>query len=369
MNTGVEPFVRFSSIPEANLPYYVWTYIPNSTLIDHIIKNHNKNKDCRIVLLTEPADLLVYSSDLNKEKDKWNDTKVEVLYGSSNQYEYEKEFHSREDNLRFLNPDRHFFPLYFLYHTFMNYSKIHNVPPIVKFNPIVHFTCYNNNPRPHRLILLYYLNQKKLLESNYYSFLQDIFNIDTYNNRYKFDFNKFNVKKSNLDKLESIHFNYYNFSSSFTHSAFQIVTETSDNHIFLTEKTFYPILGKKPFITFGAPYTNEILKDFGFKLYDSIFDYSFDKLMDTEERAKALSEEILRVCNTYNPQYIYDELYPTVIHNYTIAIDIIKKRKFIPDIFFEWDNKFNSDSIWRDHLADWYYNFKSYLHNYTNRLI
>ena len=364
MNIGVEPFVRFSSIPEANLPYYVWTYIPNSTLIDHIIKNHNKNKDCRIVLLTEPADLLVYSSDLNKEKDKWNDTKVEVLYGSSNKYDYEKEFYSREDNLRFLNPDRHFFPLFFLYSTFMNYSEIYSSPPSPEFYPNSYFCCYNNNPRPHRFILLHYLQHNNLLESNYYSFLQDSFDVNSYNNRYKFDFTKFNVKKRDLEEVDNIHNSYYNFSTSFTHSAFQIVTETTDNHIFLTEKTFYPILGKKPFISFGAPYTNEILKDFGFKLYDTIFDYSFDKVMDTEERAKSLSEEVVRVCNKYTSHQIYNELFPIAIYNFNVAIDILKNKKFIPDIFFEWDNKFNSESIWRDHLADWYYNFEKSLVNY-----
>jgi hemoglobin-like flavoprotein len=318
-------------------------------------------KECRILCLTEPVDFLKTSFDLNEEKSKWDSTKVEIIYGSSNKYDYEKEFYDQKDDLRFLTPDRHFFPLYFLYHMFVRYSGVHSSPPAPKFKPTVHFTCYNNNPRPHRLILLHYLQQNNLLESNYYSFLQDSLDVNFYTSIYKFDFTKFNVKKRDLEKVDNIHNAYYNFSTSFTHSAFQIVTETTDNHIFLTEKTFYPILGKKPFITFGAPYTNEILKDFGFKLYDTIFDYSFDKVMDTKERAKALSEEVLRVCNKYTSHQIYNELYPIAIYNYNVAIDILRNKKFIPDIFFEWDNKFNSDFVWRGHLADWYYNFERYL--------
>jgi hypothetical protein len=44
----------------------------------------------------------------------------------------------------------------------------------------------------------------------------------------------------------------------------------------LTEKSFKPMLYKKPFIILGPRYIHQSLKNIGFKLYDELFDYSFD---------------------------------------------------------------------------------------------
>jgi hypothetical protein len=44
----------------------------------------------------------------------------------------------------------------------------------------------------------------------------------------------------------------------------------------LTEKAFKPMLYKKPFIILGPRYIHQSLKNIGFKLYDELFDYSFD---------------------------------------------------------------------------------------------
>lgn len=44
----------------------------------------------------------------------------------------------------------------------------------------------------------------------------------------------------------------------------------------LTEKAYKPMLYKKPFIILGPRYIHQALKNMGFKLYDELFDYSFD---------------------------------------------------------------------------------------------
>jgi hypothetical protein len=44
----------------------------------------------------------------------------------------------------------------------------------------------------------------------------------------------------------------------------------------LTEKAYKPMLYKKPFIILGPIHIHQSLKNIGFKLYDELFDYSFD---------------------------------------------------------------------------------------------
>ena len=44
----------------------------------------------------------------------------------------------------------------------------------------------------------------------------------------------------------------------------------------LTEKAYKPMLYKKPFIILGPRYIHQAFKNMGFKLYDELFDYSFD---------------------------------------------------------------------------------------------
>ena len=56
---------------------------------------------------------------------------------------------------------------------------------------------------------------------------------------------------------------------------FQLVSETTTNHFFLTEKTVKPLLLKQPFLVFGNVGFHKKLKDYGFKLYDEVFNYDF----------------------------------------------------------------------------------------------
>lgn len=361
---GIHPFVSFPPVGQ-NFPYYSWTFIPNTHLVDLIQKCHNRNDDVRVFAVTEPADHFESLYPMtDSEIDEWKNLNVDVIYGSSNKYDYEKEYYRNRDGFRNLSPNRHFFPVYFLYHTFTEYSKRFNTPPQIEYKPEKYFTCYNRNTRPHRVILLHYLKEKGLLDSNYYSFFDSKYDRRSYNQMYPFNFYNVTVKENLLEDPDLVNENYYSYDHAFTSTAFQLVTETTDSHIFLTEKTFFPILAKKPFITFGAQYTNTILKDFGFKLYDKVFDYSFDEIEDTVERAKKITEEINRITSVYTPSQIYEELKSTVEYNYAVAIDILKNEKFIPEIVSKWDSLYSYSHIWRDHVASMLYRFKDHLDSY-----
>lgn len=70
---------------------------------------------------------------------------------------------------------------------------------------------------------------------------------------------------------------------------FQLVGETfAEDWLgtsrFWSEKTFRSIFHMQPFLIWGQPNANKNLQDYGYKLFDQMFDYSFDKEKDTYKR-------------------------------------------------------------------------------------
>jgi len=78
-----------------------------------------------------------------------------------------------------------------------------------------------------------------------------------------------------------------------------VVTESyvAYDSVLFTEKIFKEILFKRPFITLGAKNQNHIMKDLGFKLYDEIFDYEFDKADTLQRRFEGFCNQIDRYIN------------------------------------------------------------------------
>ena len=74
-----------------------------------------------------------------------------------------------------------------------------------------------------------------------------------------------------LDKQEAepIDVEYYQ-------SNCDLVLESTIESLFITEKTWKPIVFQKPFLVWGGQGIHAKLKDLGFELYDELFDYSFD---------------------------------------------------------------------------------------------
>ena len=95
---------------------------------------------------------------------------------------------------------------------------------------------------------------------------------------------------------------------------FQLVSETTTNHFFLTEKTVKPLLLKQPFLVFGSVGFHKKLKDYGFKLYDEVFNYDFDFIEDADTRSKMILTEVNKLQN-FDLQDLYKKLEPKLIHN------------------------------------------------------
>jgi hypothetical protein len=67
--------------------------------------------------------------------------------------------------------------------------------------------------------------------------------------------------------------------------------------LFYSEKTWKPILFKKPFLILGSKNQNRSLTKFGFNIYDDVFDYSFDEEENLIDRIDGLVAQIQKFIN------------------------------------------------------------------------
>lgn len=86
---------------------------------------------------------------------------------------------------------------------------------------------------------------------------------------------------------------------------FQVVGETFAENWhgtsqFWSEKTFRSIFHMQPFLIWGQHKANQNLKRFGYKLYDKMFDYSFDDEPDTFKRWRMLLNVVNDTCKYLN---------------------------------------------------------------------
>ena len=72
----------------------------------------------------------------------------------------------------------------------------------------------------------------------------------------------------------------------FNQAYFNYVVEThfDNDTIFLTEKTFKPILNLQPFVIIGNPGSLALLKDLGYKTFDTVIKEDYDNIINPKDR-------------------------------------------------------------------------------------
>ena len=125
--------------------------------------------------------------------------------------------------------------------------------------------------------------------------------VKQYSTRYDFDidlFFKCGHAKHNLDEPLSKSSSAYSlqFHQDLSlQTCFELVTETDVfNSLFITEKTFKPILNKSPFLISGSPYTLAYLRKLGFETFDKLFDESYDSEIVYYDRVSILMDNMKR---------------------------------------------------------------------------
>ena len=128
------------------------------------------------------------------------------------------------------------------------------------------FMCLNRKPHAHRQILVQYLDRVK--DRGYLSSAADIALTDATTGDYPIP--------NDVYTLGDI--------ATWQDAYLNIVTETTfnNNDFFISEKTWKPIIGLRPFFVYGQPKLRQYLKEQGFDIFEDIINY--DSLTGDSER-------------------------------------------------------------------------------------
>ena len=107
-------------------------------------------------------------------------------------------------------------------------------------------------------------------------------------------------------------------------------TMTGNYEVFISEKTYKNFLIGQPFISVGPLFHNQELKQLGFKLYDEIFDYSYDSNRDSEERIVDMVKNLNRYKHV-NLSELYNQIKEITIFNKNKSIEYFDNDPFIPN--------------------------------------
>lgn len=157
------------------------------------------------------------------------------------------------------------------------------------------FTCYNYNQKLHRALLVDELARYDLIKEGIVSLHNP--------HLYAYEDNKpYLWKYHNGSPLYDEDPNYTIVANilpkSFKQGFFDIVTETcyGPEEFMITEKTLKSLGMAKPFIALACKGYHSYLRDsLGIKLYDEMFDYSFDQCDKIEDRIEGIVNNVLRL--------------------------------------------------------------------------
>lgn len=185
------------------------------------------------------------------------------------------------------------------------------------------FLSYNRTCKNHRWWLLDKAISNNWLEGNLFSFLFPDVHPGCYSNQLRAEelsaLLPIEVDTHELDREQLAGFSTGgNSYEIFSQCYFQIVTETSFDKLFLSEKIYRPIQNCQPFVLLGPIGALAKLHEYGFRTFSPILDESYDLLTDEEQRFSIIEKEINRL-NAMSMDEIHDlyhnKLLDICIHN------------------------------------------------------
>jgi hypothetical protein len=203
---------------------------------------------------------------------------------------------------------------------FDNSSKTHN------------FLFLNKNSKSHRKQLIKDFTDRKLLKDALWSDLSSGITISD-SNAVDFFLPSSRQKAISLLGHEPPWPDGVLFPDLYIKTYFSVVTETFfDNpNIFITEKTYKPIMMGHPFIIASSAGFYQKLHDLGYKTFDGLIDESFDKIPDNDKRLLAIADAVENIANSdlalflknarpiceHNREHFFKEfgLYPLTTYN------------------------------------------------------
>jgi hypothetical protein len=101
-------------------------------------------------------------------------------------------------------------------------------------------------------------------------------------------------------------------------------------HTFVSEKTYKPIIAKKPFIMFSEPGFLKVLRQMGFKTFHPFINEDYDNILGYEVRIGEIIKEIRRITRLKKQDYenLLEQCQPIVKHNYKVAKKLAKRHSW-----------------------------------------
>lgn len=226
---------------------------------------------------------------------------------------------------------------YWLYFTLHN-MRLGEVNEIKTIEPDKFIMTMNNRATTHRRFMMKWLDYYNLLTDSYFSWIRPTnWNFKRMHSTFDSDMiwskeekRYFLPSQTWVTKHDSPHFED-DIPKEFYRTFVNVVNETSTKVVFVTEKTWRCLLLGKPFIVNGAPNFHKSLKEKGFKLYDEIFDYSFDSIENDEKRCQQIAQQLYNLKDS-DLEQLYDSIYHKLIYNQNLCKEMILNNVGIPDI-------------------------------------
>lgn len=276
-----------------------------------------------------------------------------IIFG--NEHKTDNQYIIKNEHMKFL-----YWPTFLLHVSYYNgkYTDM-KFQPNTKFEKLYSF--YNMRPKTHRSMLIDLLYHNNLFDCG--NITWNLKTKQVHNIEYEFQFWKEEIIKrghnnvSEYSKLFDEYSCHYDLEFFNDDSLIHIIGETFNHINFITEKTYKPILINKIFLCLGAPDCNNNLKKYGFKLFEEIFDYSFDSEKDTNKRVDGVFNNLKNIKGK-NYNEIYKMVEKKILHNKKKYIEILHKDEFIPKEFVDFYVKNKS-----------YFNPNSHFHNMLNKIL
>ena len=215
-----------------------------------------------------------------------------------------------------------------------------------------------NTVRSSKYIVLHLLKHEKLLENNYYSYINKSSEL-TKDNILQMYKNSTEIKlleevlENNIEKntigslyIENLYDKNRYFNLNYDKDFLQLFNQAmiitiiedkayndikKDNFNQLSEKFFLPIIMKKPFIVFYCKNFLKDIKKFGFKSFDPFINEQYDSIEDDILRYKLAVQEMKRISNLSKSekQKFYNNILPICEHNFNIMSEYIRNKNFL----------------------------------------
>jgi hypothetical protein len=323
-------------IEDKNIYIFPWSFGEYDRLplfLKEVIETEIENFDIYILAAEEYEIGSNFERQINysfTEKLLKQSIRLHFIFGSSNLNFY------KNKNFLYYCPERnsnvYLWPTYWFYQTLqsVDYFFIQKYKNLEKELIKYSFCSLNNVGKYHRCLLIDLLAKNKILDQGAVSW-QD-FCVDT---DYHWSWTTSEEAKRGLSDNEKYIDEKYKIQftppDEFFQSFMSIVSETTDKTIFITEKTALCLLLGQPFLVQGAVGFHNYLKILGFKLYDEIFDYSFDFEENIHSRTQGIIDNI-KSLDVSNLISLYKKIKSKIHYNQTRFLEIVKNKEQMPDI-------------------------------------